>query len=389
MEILFWILIAILIYSYIGYPLLIFCLSWVIKTVVRKKEDHHLSYEPHVTLFVSAFNEINYVHQKVANSFELDYPKDKLQIVWITDGSTDGTENELKKYSEIKVYHENERKGKVNAINRGMQFVDTPIVVFSDANSMLNKNCIKAIVHEFKDKTTGCVAGEKRIIPYAKDNAVSSGENLYWKYESLIKQCESNINSTIGAVGELFAIRTELFSVIENDTILDDFVISLGIAQKGFKIKYTSKAFAEERASESINEELKRKNRIGYGAFQTLFRLTGLLNPFQNPFLSFQYISHKVIRWTVIPFSLPLIFILNVFLLFTSSQKELFLMFFLIQTIFYLFVIIGYFLQTKRTKFKIIFTPYYIFIMNYSLIIGFIRYIKKTQSVNWERSKRG
>jgi len=388
MEILFWILIAILIYSYIGYPLLIFCLSWVIKTVVRKKEDHYLHYEPHVTLFVSAYNEIDYVHQKAANSFELDYPKDKLHLIWITDGSTDGTNLELKKYPEIKVYHENERKGKVNAINRGMQFVDTPLVVFSDANSMLNKNCIRAIVHEFKDKTTGCVAGEKRIIPYVKDNAVSSGENLYWKYESLIKQCESNINSTIGAVGELFAIRSELFTEIENDTILDDFVISLSIAQKGFKIKYTSDAFAEERASENINEELKRKIRIGFGAFQTLFRLKGLLNPFNNPFLTFQYISHKVIRWAIIPFVLPLLFVLNIFLVY-SNPNELYLILLSIQIVFYLFVLIGFSMQTNKIKMKIIFSPYYIFIMNYSLIIGFIRYIKKTQSVNWERAKRG
>jgi len=388
MEILFWVLIAILIYSYIGYPLLIFVLS-SLKKVFSKQKEVQINYEPHVTLFVSAFNEIDVLHQKITNSFELDYPKDKLHFVWITDGSTDGTEIELKKYPEIKVYHEKERRGKINAINRGMKFIDTPLVVFSDANSMLNKDCIRSIVAEFKDKKTGCVAGEKRIIPLAKDNAVNSGENLYWKYESLIKKCESSINSAIGAVGELFAIRTELFTEIENDIILDDFVISLGIAQKGFKIKYTSNAFAEERASENISEELKRKNRIGFGAFQTLFRLKGLLNPFRNPLLTFQYISHKVIRWTIIPFSLPLMVVLNILLVYNSTQKELYLLLLSIQILFYLFVLIGYGLQTNKLKLKIVFTPYYVFIMNYSLIIGFIRFIKKTQPVNWERAKRG
>ncbi len=388
MEILFFILVAILLYSYIGYPLLMFFLSTLKKAFCKRNIDK-AHYEPHVTLFVSAYNEIDVVHQKIANSFGLNYPKDKLHFVWITDGSTDGTENELKKYPEINVYHEKERKGKINAINRGMQFVETPIVVFSDANSMLNKDCISAIVAEFRDNKTGCVAGEKRIIPFAKDNAVNSGESLYWKYESLIKQCESNVNSAIGAVGELFAIRTELFTEIENDTILDDFVISLGIAQKGFKIKYTSRAFAEERASENISEELKRKKRIGFGAFQTLFRLKGLLNPFLNPMLTFQYISHKVIRWTIIPFSLPIIALLNILLVFKSTQNELYIILLLIQVLFYLFVLIGYVLQTKKIKLKIVFTPYYIFIMNYSLIAGFIRFIKKAQPVNWERAKRG
>jgi cellulose synthase/poly-beta-1,6-N-acetylglucosamine synthase-like glycosyltransferase len=360
-----------------------------LKKAIYKSNTDETHYEPHVTLFVSAYNETDVVHQKIANSFELNYPKEKLHLVWITDGSADGTEIELKKYPNITVYHEKERKGKINAINRGMKFIDTPLVVFSDANSMLNKECIRAIVDEFRDNKTGCVAGEKRIIPFAKDNAVNSGESLYWKYESLIKRCESNVNSAIGAVGELFAIRTELFTEIENDTILDDFVISLGIVQKGFKIKYTSGAFAEERASENISEELKRKKRIGFGAFQTLFRLKGLLNPFLNPMLTFQYISHKVIRWTIIPFSLPIIALLNILLVLKSTHKELYIIFLLIQVLFYLFVLIGYVLQTKKIKLKIVFTPYYIFIMNYSLIAGFIRFIKKTQPVNWERAKRG
>ncbi|MGE0088269.1 MAG: glycosyltransferase family 2 protein [Bacteroidales bacterium] len=388
MEILFIILVIILVYSYVGYPLFMFILS-TLKKAFCKININKINFEPHVTVFVSAYNEIDIVHQKIANSFELNYPKDKLHFVWITDGSTDGTEIELKKHPEITVYHEKERKGKINAINRGMKFIETPLVLFSDANSMLNKDCINAIVAEFNDEKTGCVAGEKRIIPFVKDNAVNSGESLYWKYESLIKRCESNVNSAIGAVGELFAIRTELFTEIENDTILDDFVISLKIAQKGFKIKYTSGAFAEERASENINEELKRKKRIGFGAFQTLFRLKELMNPFLNPLLTFQYISHKVIRWTIIPFSLPIIALLNILLVLTSTQNKLYIILLLLQILFYLLVLIGFVLQTKKIKLKIIFTPYYIFIMNYSLLAGFIRFIKKTQPVNWERAKRG
>jgi cellulose synthase/poly-beta-1,6-N-acetylglucosamine synthase-like glycosyltransferase len=388
MEILFWILIALVLFSYIGYPLLIFCISSIIKLVSinRKKDD--TNFEPDVTLFIAAYNEIDFIHQKVKNSFELDYPKNKLHFVWVTDGSTDGTNLELKKYPEITVYHENERKGKIHAMNRGMKLISTPFVIFSDANTLLNRNCIKAIVNEFNDKKTGCVAGEKRITPFTKDNAVNTGESFYWQYESLLKQCESNINSAIGAVGELFAIRTELFTDIENDTILDDFIISLRIAHKGYKIKYTSNAFAEERASESIKEELKRKNRIAFGAFQTLFRIKELLNPIKHPFLTIQYISHKVIRWIIVPFSLPLLLLLNI-ALFSIQSESIFLILLLLQGLFYLMAFLGFILQSKKIRLKIIFVPYYAFIMNYSLIIGFGRFIRKSQSVNWERAKRG
>ncbi|OFX89541.1 MAG: glycosyl transferase [Bacteroidetes bacterium GWF2_33_16] len=389
MEILFWILFAFLIYSYLGYPLLMFCISIIINAFTSKKESGDLLFEPHVTLFVTAFNEIDVVHQKVKNSFDLDYPKDKLHFVWVTDGSTDGTNNELKKYPEITIFHQDDRKGKIHAMNRGMRFVNTPLVIFSDANTLLNKNCIKAIVTEFKNEKTGCVAGEKRIIPLVKDNAVNTGENIYWKYESLVKKSESKVNSAIGAVGELFAIRTELFSEIENNTILDDFVISLRIAQKGFKIKYTSEAYAEERASVNIKEELKRKTRIAFGAFQTLFRLRELLNPFKYKFLTFQYISHKVIRWTIIPLSLPLLFILNIMLTYYQSQSEIYSMLLFIQVFFYLMVLAGFLFQSKKIRIKLIFAPYYFFVMNYSLIIGFLRFLKQSQPINWERAKRG
>ncbi len=389
MYILFWTLLLIILYSYIGYPFLIYIVSLLVQLfTLSNKKNQNSTYEPDVTLFVAAYNEIEFVNKKVNNSFSLDYPKEKLHHIWVTDGSNDGTPEALNKYDNIKVYHNADRKGKIGAINRGMNFVKTPIVIFSDANSMLNKQSIRHIVSEFQNSVVGCVAGEKRIITKDKDNAVNAGEGIYWKYESFIKKCESKINSAIGAVGELFAIRTELYNEIEHDTILDDFIISLRIAQKGYKIKYVPKAFATEGASINIHEELKRKTRIAYGGFQAITRLKGLLNLFKMPLLTFQYLSHKVIRWTMVPISILLLFFTNLHIATNESWNGFYTIIFYLQILFYLFVILGAVLQSKKTKLKLLFAPYYLFIMNLSEIMGLIRFARKKQSVNWERSKR-
>ena len=203
-------------------------------------------------MLVPAYNEKKCIENKIKNSLDLDYPNDKLKLVWVTDGSNDGTPEELRKYNNVTALHEKVRKGKINAMNRAIKFIKTPIIVFSDANTKLNKNSIKEIVEIFMDKSIGCVAGEKRIALSKREKAVSAGEGIYWQYESIIKTLESELNSVMGAVGELFAVRSELYDDVKEDTILDDFIISLKIVKKGYKIKYAPNAYACESASLSI-----------------------------------------------------------------------------------------------------------------------------------------
>ncbi|MFO7828874.1 MAG: glycosyltransferase family 2 protein [Bacteroidales bacterium] len=388
METIFWILLIVIVYSYLGYPLLLIIVNFLQRWVKPKRKVEISTNLPDVTMLIAAYNEIEFIEQKVNNTLSLNYPKENLYQIWITDGSDDGTYEKLKKYNELKVYHQKERKGKTGAINRGMQYVKTPIVIFSDANAMLNKDAVKKIINEFNDPKVGCVAGEKRIQSKNKTSAVNAGEGIYWKYESIIKTCESNLNSALGAAGELFGIRKELFYPIEKDTILDDFTISMQIAEKDYKIAYSPGAYATEEASININEEFKRKIRIAYGGFQSLFRHTSLLNIFKHPLLTFQYISHKVLRWLVIPFALIAIFIINLALLFKTQPLSIYFYLFFVQLFFYFTAILGAFFQTKNIKFTIFFAPYYLVIMNLSVIMGFIRFLKKRQSVNWERAKR-
>jgi len=392
-KVIFWILIFLIFYSYIGYGILIYIIL-IIKRLLKnnsKSEQNIEVFEPKVTLFVPAYNEKDFVETKVKNGFELDYPPDKIEYIWVTDGSNDGTQNLLNKYPQIKTYHQTHRNGKIGAMNRGIQFVSNPIVIFTDANTRLNKYAIKEIVALFNDKTVGCVSGEKRINTKDAESAAGAGEGIYWKYESLLKKWDSELNSAIGAAGELFAIRTELYEGVEADTLLDDFMISMRIAQKGYKIKYNPNAYAVETSSENIKEELKRKIRISAGALQSTIRLIKLLNPFKYPLLSFQFFSHKILRWFFVPISLVLIFPINL-ILFIKCQDNYFTyiytFLFWFQIIFYLIALFGWSLKNAKIKAKFIFVPYYIVIMNLSVFMGLHRFIKKKQSVNWDRAKR-
>lgn len=392
LEIVFWILLFLLFYTYIGYALVLFLLLKIKKVLFPKKiVSFDSSYEPDVCLFVTAFNEKDFIKQKVENSFSLDYPQEKVQYLWITDGSNDGTPELLKKYDLLEVHHLPERRGKMHAMNRGVKFVKAPIIIFSDTNTILGKQSVREIVARFSNEKTGCVAGEKRIVEKDVDAAAGAGEGLYWKMESWIKKMDAELNSAVGAVGELFAIRTELFEEVETDTLLDDFMISLRIVQKGYNIAYTSSAYAEETASLNVGEEFKRKIRIAAGGIQSIFRLKSLLNPFRFGLYSWQYFSHKVLRWTLAPVSLFLILPVNLLIVWQQNgwfEFQFYSVMLYNQLLCYLMAALGWYLENKKLHFKLLFVPYYFLFINYTSIRGIFRYFKGKQSVVWEKAKR-
>lgn len=392
LKICFWVLAFIVFYSYLGYGIVLYGII-KLKRILRGrvKEVNDLGELPEVTLFIAAYNEKDFIEEKIKNSRELDYPSNKLKFVWITDGSNDGTPELLRKYEDVTVLHEDARNGKIGAINRGMKYITSPIVVFCDANTMIGSQSIKEIVHLFKDPNVGCVSGEKRIFKKEKDSAASAGEGIYWKYESKLKQWDAELYSVVGAAGELFAIRTSLFEDVERDTLLDDFIISLRIAMKGYTIQYNPEAYAIESSSANVKEEMKRKVRIAAGGIQSIVRLKGLLNIFKYGVLSFQYISHRVLRWSIAPLSLPFIYLINFILAYSEGiiGLGLFSTLFILQNVFYIAALLGWYLENRKLRVKILFVPYYFFIMNLSVFLGFKRYYSKQQSVNWERAKRG
>jgi cellulose synthase/poly-beta-1,6-N-acetylglucosamine synthase-like glycosyltransferase len=386
---LFWFALFLVCYTYIGYGIIL----WLL---VRIKELFHpprrlvLTGElPAVTLFITAYNEEEIVETKMANCHEIDYPKEKLKIIWVTDGSTDGTNKKLERFPEVMVAFHPDRRGKTAAVNRGMRFVETPIVVFTDANTMINPQALKEIVKAFMDLRTGCVAGEKRIAVKEKDTASSGGEGAYWKYESTLKELDSRLYSTVGAAGELFAIRTHLFRELPEDTLLDDFVMSMQIARDGYRIAYCKEAHATEPASLNMREEEKRKVRIAAGGLQAVWRLRTLLNPFRYGWLSFQYLSHRVLRWSVTPAALFLLLPLNVVLLFLRKEPVWFFQIaLLLQLLFYFTALIGWYLAKHAIKQKILFIPYYFFFMNLNVFKG-AAYLRKFKgNAAWEKAMR-
>jgi cellulose synthase/poly-beta-1,6-N-acetylglucosamine synthase-like glycosyltransferase len=387
LEISFWILLGIVFYTYLGYGIVLFVLLRI-KRLFKKKKEVFLTDDelPEVTLLIAAYNEEDFVAKKVENTRSLNYPQQKLHQMWCTDGSNDRTPELLAAYPDVVVLHKPERAGKIAAMNRAVKFVKTPIVIFSDANTLLGKESIRKIAEMFSNPKTGCVSGEKRIFNDDSEAASAAGEGLYWKYESTLKRWDAELYSAVGAAGELFAIRTELFNEVEPDTLLDDFIISLRVAMQGFKIDYDPEAYAIETASANVKEELKRKIRIAAGGIQSVVRLYPLLNIFKYGLLSFQYISHRVLRWTITPVALVLLLFANIAL---APFSTFFLIVLGLQILFYFSAYIGYILEDKKLKVKIFFVPYYFYIMNYAVFMGFGRYIKKSQSVNWERAKRG
>ncbi len=389
-KIIFWILIAVVLYTYIGYALLLLLLNLIKKLFIWKKKSSLIPDElPEVTMLIAAYNEKKIINAKMENTLNIDYPRQKLKILWITDGSDDGSSELLKQYPEAIVLHEQERKGKTAALNRAMKHVDTPFVVFSDANTMLDKSAVKKMIMSFDDPAIGCVAGEKRIASENSLTAAGVGEGAYWQYESWIKRLESKLYSALAAAGELYAIRTALFREAEPDSIIDDFVISMKIVLAGYRIRYVPEAFALESPSMNIREELKRKIRIASGGIQTLVRFPSIMNIFRNGFLSIEFISHKVLRWLVVPFAIPLILILNLIIWLSYSEPTLlYASLLVLQIIIYLFVFIGFLTESRSLRVRIFFLPYYLIIMNYAQIAGIVRFLRKKHTVVWEKARR-
>jgi len=383
-RVVFWFSFMLLLYTYFIYGVLLLFLV-KIKLIFVKKQLLSINRLPDITLIVSAFNEESHIKEKILNSLNLNYPKEKLQFLFTTDGSDDKTPEIVQQYTQLELMHKPERQGKIMAIEGAMSNVRGEIVVFTDANTLLNRDALKHIVKHFADQKVGVVSGEKRILNRSADEAAAVGEGFYWKYESKLKKWDDELYSVMGAAGELFAIRTKLFEPIPKDILIEDFYLSFKIVQKGYKIAYEPGAYAIEEPSVSVKEELKRKIRIAAGGIQSIVRLKELLNPFKYGVITFQYISHRVLRWTLAPLALPIIFITNIFLLNTGVIYQILM---ISQLAFYFFALIGYLLEKRHLRLKFLFIPYYFCVMNYAVFAGFRRYIKGNQSVLWEKSMR-
>lgn len=383
LSVLFWISFSVLFFCYLGYGGLLYLINSVKKFNRQKQKDTEENIIP-VTLIIPAYNEAGILKKKLENTFKIDYPSDKLRVIFVTEGSSDETISMLGQYPDISIIDGPDRKGKYAAINKAMHTVTTPVVVFSDANTLLNPECIIKLTAHYKNPAVGGVAGEKKII---RNSAVGEAEGLYWQYESFLKKQDAAFNTVIGAAGELFSIRTDLFKQSDEELLLDDFIISMQVCLQGYKIEYEPDAFATELPSSSLAEEEKRKIRIAAGAYQSIGPLKGCFNIFKHPLLSFQYISRRLLRWVCCPPLLFLLLLTNILMIW-KGVPIFYGIFLVLQLLFYSAAIAGYLLTRKEKRAGIFTIPFYFVFMNVCLVKGFIRFVRGGQPVLWEKSRR-
>ncbi len=371
---------CIILYSYVGYPLLLAVLA-VFKTG-KKQTTTHL---PFVTVIIAAYNEEAVIADKIENTLAADYPLEQLQIIVAAQGSADGTAAIAANFSNVLVLHSAERKGKSVAVNEAVKQAKHPVIVVTDANTLLTPQTLQKLVLKLNDEATGAVAGEKKVVD--ANGTTVSGEGLYWRYESWLKQQETVFYTVVGAAGELFAFKKELFVPIPAHAVTDDFFLSLSVNMQRKKVAYAADAISTEAASLSLKDEWNRKLRIAAGGIQSLFLVKQALNPFRYPRLSFQFFSHRVLRWLFCGPAFIVLLLANIMLVCTTAFV-CYRVLLLLQILFYACALIGYLLSLQKKSFFLFTVPFYIVFMHAAMMAGFVRYFTTGQSVLWEKARR-
>ena len=333
-------------------------------------------------------NEEEVIKEKMENIRQIDYPRDKFCVMWVTDGSTDRSNQLLSAYDDVTLVFSPERRGKAAAMQHGLQENKAESVVFTDANTMLNTNSIREIGRLFMDERVGCVSGEKRVAARADGEVAAEGEGLYWRYESTLKRWDSELYSAMGAAGELFAVRMSHYRAAPSNALLDDFMISMLMVEDGHRIAYTSEAYAVEYGSANMHEESKRKRRIAAGGLQSIWWLRSLMNPLKYPVASFLFVSHRVLRWSVTPFAMLALIPLNVALILMGCGT-VYTVIGVLQALFYAAAAMGWLLDKIGRKSKLLYVPYYFMFMNVNVFRGISYLTTHHTSGTWEKTKRG
>lgn len=390
LAILFWLSVLFIFYTYIGYPLLI-----ALRARLFPKRASYSERLPSLTFLIPAYNEEAYISNKLENTLSLHYPRDKMQILVAADGSTDQTPRIVESYRArgVELAYIPERNGKMAAITRAIQFARGEIVVFSDANNIYDKEAVRELVLPFSDPQVGATTGAKLIIEDGRD--LSSAEGLYWKYESWIKQNESSVDSCVSSVGEILAIRKDLFVPPRQKIINDDHYIILDLIRRGYRVVYAPRARSYEYVSLTARDEVERRQRMNAGLYQTISMSKDLL-PFRRPLLVWQIVSHKYFR-AFVPFAFLLLLISNAGLwlgqrnsgetLFFLSPQALFY-FLWLQIAFYGLALAGNVIRFGGGLGKLLYLPTFLVNSNLATMMGLYRFLTNKQSHVWNRVQR-
>ena len=378
LEWLFWTLVVLTGYVYAGYPLLV----WGLARFARRQPSETPAELPRVSLLISAFNEADCIAEKLDNSLALDYPRDRLEIIVVSDASDDGTDELVGGYADrgVRLLRMESRGGKTLGLNAGVDAAGGDIVIFSDANAMYRDDAVRRLVAPFVAEDVGAVIGEST---YAEpDDDSGRSESLYWRYETAIKRHESAIGSVVGGDGAIYAVRKELFRPMSADA-LSDFVNPLQVVEQGRRCLYEPRAVSYEDVAGSFAKEFKRKVRIVNRAWRAVWRLKHLANPFRYGGFALKLWSHKILRWLV-PFMLLGILGLNIALLPVSS---VYVATALLQAVVYVLAVIGFLNRHRAAQPAWLHVPFYFCLVNYASAMGLIEGLLGRKYVTWTTAR--
>jgi cellulose synthase/poly-beta-1,6-N-acetylglucosamine synthase-like glycosyltransferase len=372
-RLVFWASAALLGYPYVAYPLLIWLLA------MMRGRTPRTGAVPSVTVIVVAHDEEERVEERIENVLAQDYPRELLEVVLASDGSTDRTAERARALG-VEVRSFDRRRGKPSVLNEVIPQARGEVVVLADVRQRFDPGTVRALVSCFADPRVGAVSGELVLAPPPGVHAVGEGVGLYWRYEKAIRRHESMVDSTVGATGAIYAIRRELFEPLPADTVLDDVLIPLRIVGRGYRVLFEPRAIAYDAAAFGARQEFRRKVRTLAGNFQLFFRHPWVLVPSRNR-LWFQTLSHKALR-LLTPLLLAGAFAANVLL----ARTPLFRFLLAGQALFYAAALAGALLGTGRRRLPLLSVPYVICLLSWATVVGFFRFATGRQRVTWERA---
>jgi cellulose synthase/poly-beta-1,6-N-acetylglucosamine synthase-like glycosyltransferase len=373
---LFWFFSALVAYLYVGYPAFLAVLA---RFFPRKNPDRE-RFSPRTSLLISAFNEAQVIGDKIENSLALEYPQGLLEIIVISDCSTDGTDEIADRYRPrgVRLLRQSKRLGKTEGLNLAVPQAKGDILVFSDANAIYQLDAVRQLVAHFADQQVGYVVGNARYVEAQGKAASAESEGLYWKLETWLKQKESAFGSVVGGDGAIYAIRRELFAPLR-PTDINDFLNPLQIAARGYRGVFEPRAVCFEEAGESFDKEFRRKVRIVSRSLNAVLRAPRVLLPWVQPRHWFALVSHKVLRW-FIPVFLILAFICSALLLDSLVYRIVLGM----QILFYTFAFAGWILERNAKSLKIFYLPYYFCLVNSASLLGMFKLLTGSLSPTWQ-----
>ncbi len=377
-EIIFWISIALVFYVYAGYPLTVLILGKIF-SVPRKQGE----FEPKVTVLIAAYNEESVIAATVQNKLEQNYPADKIEVLIISDGSVDRTDEIVRAFNDprVRLLRQEPRAGKTSALNQAVPQARGDIIVFSDANSIYSPEALRHLVVNFSDSQVGYVTG-KMIYANPDGSLIGDGCSGYMKYENVLRAGETCISSVVGVDGGIDAVRKELY-VHMNPDQLPDFVLPLKVVRQGFRVVYEPLAVLWEPSLKRSSDEYRMRVRVALRAFWALFDMRQLLSFRQNPLFAWQLWSHKVLRYLCFIF-LASALISNILLL---NQEAFYQLTFLIQIMGYLSALIMPLIERQGIHSKLVSFAHYFVLLNLASAHAFIKFLLGRKQVFWTPRK--